>query len=399
MNRLKIALYTQSFPPKGGGVSTTHFNMFKLLNDTYNVKVFAFNENENFTSETLVKRKTIRWFTNLLFQIIKFKYKSNSKFSKLTNVKSIVNSFVPVIRLNSELKKFNPDIIIIPDYNIPNYVIHKPRNSKLVLIAHHNYLRFQNNLMIESNDWLDLSIASSMEKKAMNKVDAIISPSQFMISKYKDSLYKNKPIFCIHNFIEQRNFIKLKTNLKTQKHFPKDKQIVYIPSAGSVIKGKRYVFEIVRRLLSYDKNIFFYLTGEIPDDLNFELSKFKDNIYAPGHINWEANLANVMMCHIGITPNLEENFSNAILEAQIAGLPFVAFDTGGNKEIIINDYTGFIVPFLDVESLILKSCYLLNDYKKREVFQNNAVNSYTERFADNLILSNYDTVLTEINNL
>ena len=90
---------------------------------------------------------------------------------------------------------------------------------------------------------------------------------------------------------------------------------------------------------------------------------------------------------------------NAILEAQIAGLPFVAFDTGGNKEIIINDYTGFIVPFLDVESLILKSCYLLNDYKKREVFQNNAVNSYTERFADNLILSNYDTVLTEINNL
>jgi len=43
-----------------------------------------------------------------------------------------------------------------------------------------------------------------------------------------------------------------------------------------------------------------------------------------------------MQCFIGISPNLEENFSNAILEAQTSGVPFVSFDTGGNKEIVIN---------------------------------------------------------------
>lgn len=40
----------------------------------------------------------------------------------------------------------------------------------------------------------------------------------------------------------------------------------------------------------------------------------------------------------------EEGCSNAILEAMKAGLPVVCTDVGGNKELIINEEGGFLVP-------------------------------------------------------
>jgi len=103
----------------------------------------------------------------------------------------------------------------------------------------------------------------------------------------KQFLDSGKPIFCIHNFMEERVFTKLKDKSSTKKLFPADKKVVYIPSAGSIIKGKRYVFEIIRRLSQVDSDTYFYLLGHIPEDLSYELLPFKDRIYAPGHIEWK----------------------------------------------------------------------------------------------------------------
>ncbi len=45
-----------------------------------------------------------------------------------------------------------------------------------------------------------------------------------------------------------------------------------------------------------------------------------------------------------ILPSHEEGSSNALLEAMKAGVPVIATDVGGNKDAIIHDYSGLLVP-------------------------------------------------------
>jgi glycosyltransferase involved in cell wall biosynthesis len=52
-----------------------------------------------------------------------------------------------------------------------------------------------------------------------------------------------------------------------------------------------------------------------------------------------------------VLPSLAEGISNTILEAMATGLPVVATDVGGNRELIDDGITGRIVPSADPERL------------------------------------------------
>jgi len=54
---------------------------------------------------------------------------------------------------------------------------------------------------------------------------------------------------------------------------------------------------------------------------------------------------------IFVLPSLNEGISNTILEAMATGLPVVANNVGGNKEIVIDNVTGFLVTPRDVKSM------------------------------------------------
>lgn len=58
------------------------------------------------------------------------------------------------------------------------------------------------------------------------------------------------------------------------------------------------------------------------------------------------NLATVL-----VVPSLEENLSNTIMEGMACGTPVVAFDIGGNRDLIIHGETGFVAEPRNAESL------------------------------------------------
>ena len=65
-----------------------------------------------------------------------------------------------------------------------------------------------------------------------------------------------------------------------------------------------------------------------------------------------------------ILPSEEEAFSLALIDAGCVGIPSLAFDVGGNKEIIRNGETGFIVSSL--EELKEKAALLCSDENLRD---------------------------------
>jgi glycosyltransferase involved in cell wall biosynthesis len=60
-------------------------------------------------------------------------------------------------------------------------------------------------------------------------------------------------------------------------------------------------------------------------------------------------------------PSDSEAFPNAVLEAMAAGLPVVATDVGGIREVVEDERTGLLVPPRDPAALADRLCHLLTD--------------------------------------
>jgi glycosyltransferase involved in cell wall biosynthesis len=54
---------------------------------------------------------------------------------------------------------------------------------------------------------------------------------------------------------------------------------------------------------------------------------------------------------IFVLPSLAEGISNTILEAMATSLPVIATDVGGNKDLVVENETGFIIPVDNIEAL------------------------------------------------
>lgn len=71
-----------------------------------------------------------------------------------------------------------------------------------------------------------------------------------------------------------------------------------------------------------------------------------------GHIQHEDLPALLQTMDVGVFPSTyEEPFGNVVVEMMAAGLPVVAFATGGPKEIIVDGETGFLVENKNVPAL------------------------------------------------
>jgi glycosyltransferase involved in cell wall biosynthesis len=77
-------------------------------------------------------------------------------------------------------------------------------------------------------------------------------------------------------------------------------------------------------------------------------------------------------CQLAVHVSSTEGLSNAILEELSMGLPVIAFDVGGNSELIEDNKNGFLVPYSDWK--LFNECLdiLTFDVKKRISFSKNA---------------------------
>ncbi len=66
---------------------------------------------------------------------------------------------------------------------------------------------------------------------------------------------------------------------------------------------------------------------------------------------------------IFILPSKIEAFSIALLEAGSHGLPLLAFDVGGNSEIVIDSITGYLIEEYYVDKMFEKITLLYNDHE------------------------------------
>jgi len=114
------------------------------------------------------------------------------------------------------------------------------------------------------------------------------------------------------------------------------------------VKQLHLLIDVALRLAKYTKDFCFLLLGDGSERVFIEqLSRekglaghFKFTGYVPDPFPYLQE----MDCFV--LPSKREDFSLALLEASYCGLPCIAFDVGGNKELISDRETGWVVePF------------------------------------------------------
>jgi glycosyltransferase involved in cell wall biosynthesis len=105
------------------------------------------------------------------------------------------------------------------------------------------------------------------------------------------------------------------------------------------------------------------------------------NVEFAGRVTEEEKTELLTLCDVFVHPTTQDIFSVSILEASAAGLPVVAFDVGGNSEMILDGVTGALVTELNPQSLADEILMLLRDIEKSQEMGENGREYVLRKFS------------------
>ena len=182
-------------------------------------------------------------------------------------------------------------------------------------------------------------------------LEKIITPSLWLKNYITEKTnFPGKKICVIKNIINTDIF---KFDRDTYINFKKrNEKIVIVASTAywqEWRKGRKLLMKIFRKIIHYyGNNVKFKIIGNIKIDTDIkQYSILYGNIKNKQHI---ARILNSSDCMV--MPSRLENLTQTICEALLCGLPVVAFNVGGNKEIISDSSFGDLIDYPKVDRFI-----------------------------------------------
>ena len=222
--------------------------------------------------------------------------------------------------------------------------------------------------------------------KIINSCDATRS-----IRHNRDKIRKHKLVTVYNSFnLEQNNNDSNKTiNLTKSGNF-------IIGFVGSFNKVKRLdiFIEIAKELKKEIQEFKIIMVGDGAEKIKIEKLINKNNLgkyfILPGFITDTSPY--YQNFDVFILPSIREAHSIALLEAGAHGLPSLAFDVGGNSEIIKNSYNGYVIPDGDIGSLVNRIIYLYKNPDLKIKMGNNSKKYINQHFSVEKRIKNLERV-------
>ncbi len=152
-------------------------------------------------------------------------------------------------------------------------------------------------------------------------------------------------------------------------------------------KGQKYLLEAFALLLE-DTPAFLIFVGDGSDREQLEVLSTKLGIESSvkflGRRNDIPEILKIM--DIFVLPSLYEGMSNALMEAMATGLPIIATDIPENRELIENEVNGILIPIKNSQAIKIALKNILHDEKLKELLNNKAQRSASEKFSLNAII-------------
>lgn len=274
---------------------------------------------------------------------------TNSGFLSIANLKELINTGKPIVWTLHDMWTFtggchysgtcdgfmrecgNCPFLRSPD---KNDISHQGWLRKAAM-----YVSAKNITFVTCSKWL-AGVAKQSSLINNFRIEAIPNPIDIDIFSPKDKITAR-----------QKRGIDLQTKIilfGAANINDRRKGISYLVEALSILKDQ----------YADDQKIEIVIFGKNKD---FDVDQLHFKVHQLHLITSQQELAEVYsLADVFVTPSLEDNLPNTIMEAMACGTPVVAFNTGGIPEMIDHQQNGYLAAFKDAADMAKGLAGMLN---------------------------------------
>jgi glycosyltransferase involved in cell wall biosynthesis len=204
----------------------------------------------------------------------------------------------------------------------------------------------------------------------------------------------------IYNGIDTSIFERKDTNCRQKLGISNDDIIITFVGRLIYAKGAQDLISALSRIKNTAPNAKLLIVGDGPYRTELEkLARQTDchsSILFLGQKNQDEVIDVLSATDIFVNPSYSEGLGISVLEAASIGLPIIATDVGGTREIITTDKTGILIKAGDVEQLAEELLRLCANTELREKLGENARILAEQKFNWDKITGEYIKLYTSL---
>ena len=217
------------------------------------------------------------------------------------------------------------------------------------------------------------------KSKVINKLDSlsIIGSSRWLTNCGKESsLFQGLRVENIPTGLDMEFFKPIDKKVARQLlNLPQDKKLVLFGAMSATSderKGYKYLRQALNKIETEGNthNIATVVFGGAP---YYSDSDLKIPQYHTGHLYDNVSLVTLYSAaDVMVVPSVQENLANTIIESTACGTPVVAFDIGGNGDMIKHQTNGYLAKPLDVDDLANGISWVVDSDERSQKLSQNA---------------------------
>ena len=239
--------------------------------------------------------------------------------------------------------------------------------------------------------------------KFAQSADYVIVPSKSMYEIVCKKGLKHKNIHVIPSGVDEELFSNPNGDkIKSRYNIPLDALLIVSISRVTEEKNVSFLAKVMRKVLLRDRNAYFLFggDGDLLDEVKNILSDdlICERVIFAGKIDREAVKDYLDSANIFVYASTTETQGTIISEAMYMGIPIVAVNASGVRDLIDDGKTGYLTKenISDMTYAILKCINNVNDRKKIGAqAKNYAMENYTVKVCTQKLIDIYERAIFE----
>lgn len=212
--------------------------------------------------------------------------------------------------------------------------------------------------------------------------------SQWLANRARQSrLLKNKDVLSIPNPLDINIFYKKeRKSVRKVLGLPPNKKLLLFGALNATDRRKGIEYLITSLELLDRQDVELVVLGQVKENIR---NMFSLPIHSIGYLSDELKIVDLYNAvDMFVTPSLEENLPNMIMESMACGTPCVGFRVGGIPEMIDHQVNGYVANYKDSKDLANGIQWVL-EHKEPQMLSDACIKKVKENYCEEVVVKQY----------